>query len=358
MAMALGAALKRAGFDYETMCRALRLHHATSDWTREKGDAHRERELKRIWDKVDVQAEGSSATREPSIAVLRRTIIPAPALPLAAFGPFWGDWISCAAAGANAPSDYTALALLALASALIGNSRWATAWDGWSEPPVLWSAGVGDPSSGKSPGAAPVMRDALAIVEAWMQRDYPVVRDEWVARSVAATARRKNWEKSVAQAVESGEKPPPMPSDVDAGDEPKPPRVRVGNITIEEFIRVLVRLPKGALCSNDELASWLGNMQRYNRGCDRPFWLEAYVGGPIPYDRVNVGRPISISRLAVAMFGTIRPDRLANALTEGNDGLVGRFLWSWPDPVPFRRPSLSHTFAPPVMPFAGWLISR
>ncbi len=102
----------------------------------------------------------------PSLAVLHRTSQPAPTLPLGALGPFWGPWVAQAAEGTNAPPDYVALPLLATASALIGNARWGQAWPGWSEPPVLWCASVGNPSSGKSPGAAPVVRDALRQVEA------------------------------------------------------------------------------------------------------------------------------------------------------------------------------------------------
>ena len=73
----------------------------------------------------------------PEVGFLPRTRLSVPALPLRAFGPWWSDWIARAAAGANAPPDYTALPLLAAASALIGNSRWARGWHGWMEPPVL-----------------------------------------------------------------------------------------------------------------------------------------------------------------------------------------------------------------------------
>ena len=106
----------------------------------------------------------------PEMGFLSRTRLAAPVLPLDAFGPWWAAWITRTAAGANAPPDYVAMPLLAAASALIGNARWARAWHGWFEPPALWCAAVGNPSSGKSPGAAPVMRDVLKLVESVVPR--------------------------------------------------------------------------------------------------------------------------------------------------------------------------------------------
>jgi putative DNA primase/helicase len=46
--------------------------------------------------------------------------------------------------------------------------------------------------------------------------------------------------------------------------------------------------------------------------------------------------PIVIPRLAVAVYGGTQPDRLARLKRDGDDGLLGRLLWLWPDPIPFR----------------------
>ena len=69
--MALGAALKRAGCNFDEMRDLLLLHPSTSEWTTDKGDADNARELKRIWEKVEV-ATASSELQEPSIAVLHQ----------------------------------------------------------------------------------------------------------------------------------------------------------------------------------------------------------------------------------------------------------------------------------------------
>src|SRR5207248_10597431 len=70
---------------------------------------------------------------EPDMSILRPERRGAPKLPLAAFGPAWGEWITTAAEAAACPPDYVAAPLLAAASALIGHARWAQATPGWVE---------------------------------------------------------------------------------------------------------------------------------------------------------------------------------------------------------------------------------
>lgn len=284
--------------------------------------------------------DGRQAFPVPERGFLSRTRLAAPVLPLDAFGPWWAGWIVRTAAAANAPPDYTALPLLAAASALIGNARWARGWQGWFEPPVLWCAAVGNPSSGKSPGAAPVMREVLGLVEAEMGCGFPAELDAWKEAAAVADAINKQWEADVKAAVKAGNPAPSKPREATPPPRPVCPRVRVSDATVEALAVLLGGLPKGVLNTRDELAGWLLNLSRYSGGSDRPFWLESYVGGPYIVDRLKNPAPIRLPRLAVASFGTIQPDRLADALTGTDDGLAGRFLWTWPDPVPFRRPTV------------------
>ena len=117
--------------------------------------------------------------------------------------------------------------------------------------------------------------------------------------------------------------------------------MRAADATVEALAAILRGLPKGVPHVRDKLAGWLLNLSRYSGGTDRPFWLESYVGGPYTVDRQKNPEPVFIPHLAVATFGTIQPDRLENALTGVDDGLAGQFLWTWPDPHLFLRPSLS-----------------
>lgn len=58
-----GRELRRAGKSFEEMCEALRADPETAAWCREKGDANRGRELKRIWERAG-RARGNAAWLE------------------------------------------------------------------------------------------------------------------------------------------------------------------------------------------------------------------------------------------------------------------------------------------------------
>jgi len=276
----------------------------------------------------------------PDMNVLRLHRRAPPALPLDLFGAFWARWIADAAAGASAPPDYTMAVLLAAASALIGNARHVSAWSGWCEPPVLWCASVGDPSSGKSPGADPVM-DILAAIEAADTLDFPAIRRRWETDREGARARKARWQGEVKEAAKLGNPPPPMPADADDPPEPQRPRVRANDATIEKLAEMLAGLPKGLLYARDELSGWIACFDRYSGGGDRAFWIEAYGGRASTVDRKKHPEPVHVPHLSVAVFGGIQPDKLADVLRDADDGLVPRFLFAWPDRAPYCRPTRS-----------------
>jgi hypothetical protein len=76
-------------------------------------------------------------------------------------------------------------------------------------------------------------------------------------------------------------------------------------------------------------------MSAYNPA-GRGFWIEAYGGRPYRVERVKNPEPIEVPRLAVAVYGSTQPDKLALLMREADDGLLARILWSWPEPITFR----------------------
>lgn len=335
-AMALGSAIRAAGWSYDDMTEALRAHPATAGWAAEKGAAAGGRELRRVWDRAG-EAPGEAAEPlawgDPDMSVLRLNRRSPPPLPLAVLGP-WGDWITAAAEAAACPPDYVLAPLLAAASALIGNSRWAQATPGWAEPPHLWVATVGDSGTGKSPGSDCLLRDVLPELERRMLGDFPDRLREWKAAAERAKAGQEAWEKDVRTAHKAGAAPP-LPPDAEP-PEPQAPRVRVNDVTIERVASLLATAaPKGLLIVRDELAGWLLGMNSYN-DAGRAFWLEAYGGRPYRVERQKSPVPIIVPRLAVAVSGGTQPERLAMLMADADDGLLARLLWTWPDPIPFR----------------------
>jgi hypothetical protein len=126
-----------------------------------------------------------------------------------------------------------------------------------------------------------------------------------------------------------------MPDNINPGPEPQSPRLRQMDSTIEKVAMLLASAaPKGLLMVRDELAGFLLGMTTYNDSA-RAFWLESYGGRPYRVERVKLSEPINVPHNACAWYGTIQPERLAQVMAEPDDGLLARFCWVWPNPVPF-----------------------
>ena len=260
---------------------------------------------------------------------------PPPKLPIEVFEPAWGPWIATAAEAAACPPDYVAAPLLASISALIGHSRWAQATPGWAEPPHLWIGAVGDSGNGKSPGADCLMRDVLPEIERRMLADFPDRLRDWRVADELQRAADEIW-KAEVRTAQKAKKAPPLPPDALQTTEPQAPRLRQHDVTIERVATLLATAaPKGLLIVRDELAGWIESMGSYNPA-GRAFWVEAYGGRPYRVERQKHPEPIVIARLAVAVYGGTQPDKLALLMREADDGLLGRVLWDWPEPIPFR----------------------
>jgi hypothetical protein len=99
-------------------------------------------------------------------------------------------------------------------------------------------------------------------------------------------------------------------------EEPEPPeRFIVGDTTIEKLGEILSRGERGVLAKHDEVAGWIGRMERYHSAgkgasADRAFWLQVWNGGPYSIDRVKSGETF-VQNLSVSIVGGIQPARLA-----------------------------------------------
>lgn len=254
------------------------------------------------------------------------------------FSPRWADWIAQAAEAKGAPPDYVGGAVLAVASSLIGNARWPSPWSGWKEPPILWCIVIGQPSAGKSPGLDAAL-DPLRAVERRAREAMQPEIDAWKVEVEAYELLLSAWKANAKKAVKDGETPPDRPP-CTLPPEPFAPRLALNDVTTERAAVILEKQPRGALQMRDELAGWLGNMERYSGGgSDRGFWLEAYGGRSWTVERM--GRPpVYVPRMALGVLGGIQPDRLTTMLIKGvdDDGLLARLMPIWPDPAPITRP--------------------
>ena len=177
-------------------------------------------------------------------------------------------------------------------------------------------------------------RDNLDMAE--RERQYQTAKEE-------ADQKRAIWQRDVKKAAEKGYAPPQMPEGCTPPDPPALRRIVLADTTTEKAARLAQTNERGLLLARDELAGWLGGMDKYGGASDRPFWLESYNGGRFSQDRVkDNGKPTIVPHLAIGITGGIQPDRLATALMGGDDdGLASRFVYCWPDKVQPRRPTRS-----------------
>jgi hypothetical protein len=272
---------------------------------------------------------------EPDMRLVSDDRPPAPTLDDDALPAGWEEWITIEAKARSCPRDYIAAALIAAASAWIGNSRRIAGTADWIEPPHLWFALIGVPSTGKTPALRPI-KDASRKLErdtepAWQDALVKYERD-----AEAADAVNRTWRESVRAAANDGAPPPDRPATAEAPRKPPRPRVVTMDTSTEELQRLLADNPRGLLQMRDELAGWLGGFDRYGgNGADREFYLECWNGDAYVADRVKFdGVPLRIEHASLANIGGIVPDRLREALADADDGLPARFIFVWPEPEP------------------------
>lgn len=170
----------------------------------------------------------------------------------------------------------------------------------WLESPRLWVMLVGDPSAKKTPTISAAL-GPLRRLEAKAAAEY--------------RAKKEAWDR--------------LPKDQRIGQPPVHSRFILNDTTTEKAAELLSENPRGLLSHRDELAGWIGDMERYGKGQNasaRAFWLEAYNGGYYVQDRIARGT-ISVANLSISILGGIQPDRL-RSISEGltDDGLLQRFL--------------------------------
>jgi Protein of unknown function (DUF3987) len=255
-----------------------------------------------------------------------------PKFPLDAFNPRWRAFLERAAHGASAAVDHVALPLLTTTSSLIGAARRVQASPAWSEPFTLWTGLVGDSGTSKTPGID-VSRRALANIERSRRPSLEAARIANVERAALAKLAHKKWQADAEKAMKAGNEPPERPREANAPADPfVAPRFYVSDATPARVAPLLQARPRGILVVADELSGLFAAMRRFGA---RPFWLEAWCGGPYVVERVS-RPPVSIPHLLVGITGGFQPDKLARAFAGDQDGLHARLLFGWPAEPEYR----------------------
>lgn len=283
-------------------------------------------------------AEPASPFGIPDMDVLRAGRRQAVPMPSDLFGDAW-QLVSDVAEGSGAPVDYAAVGFISACASLIGGKRRVRPYaeSRWSEPCIIWAGAVGDPSSKKSP-ALDAITGPMRGIEADHAADHQLRMLAYFADCERAKVERQTWQKNVEAAHKDGMGTPSMPMAAVEPEEPQRRRTMIMDATPEAVGAILAGNHAGTMHFRDELAGWLTSFDRYSPG-GREFWLEAYGGRPFVIDRKGAKAALTIPFNGVSVLGGIQPEKMSAALLGAvDDGLVARFLWAWPDPVPFRRP--------------------
>jgi hypothetical protein len=236
------------------------------------------------------------------------TLPPAEPFPLDVLPVPARDLAEAAAVAIACPVDFPAVASLAAASGIIGQSASLLIKSGHFASASLYVALVGSPSTGKSPALNAALKPAWSIAER-LDEDRKAAIKEW-------------------KAVDED----------DRGEKPERERIITTDPTTEALAPILATNPRGLIFSSDEMTKWVLSMDQYRngKGGDRPFYLSAWNGQPVYVDRAkNIGEPIVVPHPFVTVVGGMIPDMLS-ALSEQRgreDGFMARLLFCYPEKI-------------------------
>ena len=211
------------------------------------------------------------------------------------------------------PKDYIAGSMLTAMAAVIGNTHSAEAMAGWKEYAILFVALVGCPGVCKSHPLSYLMQPLID-------------HDAEKAAQFAEALKRYNaaMELTPKERVANGYELNPA--------EPRRVRFMMQDVTNEAVHRILSENPRGLILMYDELAGWVKNFNRYNKGSDEEYWLKLFNANPSFSDRKGVKNSVYISRPFISVVGTIQ-NGILNELAQGSrtsNGFIDRLLFVMP----------------------------
>lgn len=252
------------------------------------------------------------ATKEPR---------PVPAFPTDAMPKACRALIEDAEKALGCSRDLVALPMLAALAAGIGTTRACRIKKGWTEHAGLFLAVVASPGSMKSP-AAKIALSPLYKKQEQLEAEHKKKRDEYDREM-----REYEVDKRRASKDEMAAPPPPQP--------PTMKRTVAVDTTVEALVGILANNPRGIAVHRDELTGWLRSMDQYKsggKGSDRTHWLSMWDNQHLVVDRKSrVDEPIIVGLPFVSLFGGLQPSMIGEFGGSMEDGMMERFLFSYPD---------------------------
>lgn len=200
----------------------------------------------------------------------------------------------------NFPVAYIAMSLLTAIATAVGDTCWLKVKTEWMERPLMYVALLGNPGSVKSHPMKFAMKPILE-------------------RDIQSRKLYSEQLKEYRKRLKAGEDPP----------KPKCRQRIVQDVTMEGLCKILEDNSAGLCLWSDELANWLGSMDKYRKGGnDVGTWLSIFNAHPIFVDRKGVDDKITIARPFVNVIGSIQPKVFAKYFSGQlrHNGLLSRIL--------------------------------
>lgn len=250
----------------------------------------------------------------------RKALAPAVPFPVEALPDSIHTFIKENVAALNCAPDLLAMPILGVLSAAIGTSRIIEVKRRFTQLASLFLCVVAPPGAMKSPAAGPAI-EPLEDLQARYEREYLVQKNTYEER-----LRAYEVDKALARKENTAAPAPPEP--------PVMKRTLASDTTVEALVGILKQNERGLFVFRDELAGWVRSHDQYKgggKGSDRQHWLSIHDSKSITVDRrSSLSEPIIVRRPFVTLFGGIQPPMLAELGGGMQDGLMDRFLFSYP----------------------------
>lgn len=265
-------------------------------------------------------------------------LAPVEAFPLAALPEALRPWVSDVTERMQCPPDFVGVPLLVSAASLAARHVVVRLrqHDDWAESANLWAMNVGRPGTMKSPAQSAGL-ECLRMMEAGAAEAFNEAVAQYQVEALTAKLRAEAQAAEAKKAIKKdlGADVSKLLRAVEESPEPTRRRYLVNAPTWEKLHALLAENPGGLCMVRDELAGWLREMGREENSEGRSFFVQGWSGGDFTMDRIGRGT-ITARDMRLSIIGAIQPGPLTQIIRASrggfaDDGLIERFLISWPD---------------------------
>jgi putative DNA primase/helicase len=264
---------------------------------------------------------------------------PVEPFPLDALPEAFRPWVADVAERMHCPPDFVAVPMLVAAASLVARHvgiRPQQRTD-WLERGNLWGLLVARPGWMKSPALSQAMMP-MDRLEARAAAEFNAQVAQHQAAAMVAELKAEAGVKAARAALkkDSGANVLALLATEDEESaEPTRRRYVVNDLTYEKLGEILAENPDGVLSVRDEMRGLFLSLAREEAGPARGFYLQAWSGGSYTFDRIGRGT-VTVADSRLSIIGGIQPGPLSELVQQArrgaaDDGMIERFLISWPD---------------------------